>query len=352
MNKNSFQIDKHRIGLGRCFIIGEIAQAHDGSLGMAHAYIDSIAKAGADAVKFQTHIAEAESSEQEPWRVKFSPQDDSRFKYWKRMEFTPEQWVGLKDHAEAKGLVFLSSPFSIEAVDLLEKIGIVAWKVASGEVTNPLLIKRMASTGKPVLISSGMTSMEELDNAVELVRTSYAPVAVMQCTSSYPTPPGSIGLNLLAEFRDRYACPVGLSDHSGGIYAGLAAVTLGASLLEMHVTMSREMFGPDVVASITTDELSKMVEGVRFIEEALANPIDKDIESAKFYEYRDIFMKSLFFNQDLIKGTIVAENQLIAKKPGNGVRVENINEVIGKVLKRNVKKGDMLKMEYLNEVST
>ena len=133
----------------RCLIIGEIAQAHDGSLGTAHAYIDAIAAAGADAVKFQTHIAAAESSPSEPWRVKFSLQDATRFEYWKRMEFTEEQWIGLKEHANSRNLMFISSPFSIEAVNLLERVGVAAWKVASGEVGNAPMLSRMISTGHP-----------------------------------------------------------------------------------------------------------------------------------------------------------------------------------------------------------
>jgi len=251
MTYEHFRIGPHVVGQGRCFIIGEIAQAHDGSLGMAHAYIDAIARAGADAVKFQTHIADAESSPQEPWRVKFSRQDATRFDYWKRMEFTREQWVGLKEHAEEKGLVFLSSPFSLQAAELLDALGMVAWKVASGEINNHALLDRMAATSKPVLLSSGMSSLAELDRAVAVVRARSCSVAAMQCTSSYPTPPEKLGLNLLEQYRGQYGCPVGLSDHSGAIYAGLAVVALGADLLEVHVTMSREMFGPDVIASVT-----------------------------------------------------------------------------------------------------
>ena len=343
MHTNSFTIGNQKIGGGRSFIIGEVAQSHDGSLGMAHAYIHAIAKTGADAVKFQTHIAEAESSPQEPWRVKFSPQDESRFAYWKRMEFTPEQWAGLKAHAEEKGLIFLSSPFSMQAVDLLEKMGMVAWKVASGEVTNPTLIKRMAATGKPILISSGMSSIEELDVAVELARSSFVPFAVMQCTSSYPTPPERIGLNLLTEYRDRYACPIGLSDHSGGIYAGLAAVSLGASLLEIHVTMSREMFGPDVIASITTDELSKMVEGVRFIEKSLLNPVDKEASATELNDVRRIFTKSLYASEDLDVGTTIKINQIDMKKPGNGIPAKDVDKIIGKVVSNRIPKGCIIK---------
>lgn len=225
------------------FVIAEVAQAHDGSLGAAHAYIDLAARAGADAIKFQTHIAAAESTPGEPFRVKFSPQDETRYQYWKRMEFTEPQWRGLVAHAREKQLVFLSSAFSPDAVDLLERLEIPAWKVASGEVSNLPLLERMARTQKPVLLSSGLSSWAELDAAVRTVQTAGAPVAVLQCTTAYPCPPERWGLNVITELRDRYACPVGLSDHSAAIHAGLAAVALGADLLEVHVTFSATASG-------------------------------------------------------------------------------------------------------------
>ena len=162
-----------------CLVIGEIAQTHDGSLGTAHAYIDAIANAGADAVKFQTHIAAAESTPGEPWRVKFSRQDATRFDYWKRMEFTEAQWHGLAEHAAERGLIFLSSAFSFEAVDLLERVGVPAWKVGAGETSNLPLLEKMARTGKPVILSSGMSDWAELDAAVNCVREHGAPVAVL-----------------------------------------------------------------------------------------------------------------------------------------------------------------------------
>src|SRR5215207_9249425 len=175
---------------GRPLVIGEVAQAHDGSLGLAHAFIDAIADAGAGAVKFQTHIAEAESHPSEPWRVKFSPADDTRFDYWKRMEFSEEQWLGLATHARERDLAFLSSPFSIEAVALLRRIGVAGWKVASGEVSNAELLDAMASAGGPVLLSSGMSPWPELDAAVTRLRAAGASrLAVLQCTSSYPVTP-------------------------------------------------------------------------------------------------------------------------------------------------------------------
>src|SRR5438093_2389865 len=166
----------HHIKPGRCLIIGEVAQAHDGSLGMAHAFIDAIADAGADAVKFQTHIAAAESTPDEPWRVKFSQQEATRYDYWKRMEFTEEQWHGLKKHAHDKGLLFLSSPFSLEAVALLTRVGVAAWKIASGEVSNTSLFEGIVATRMPIILSTGMSALEEIDRAVEGLKRQDLPL--------------------------------------------------------------------------------------------------------------------------------------------------------------------------------
>src|SRR5688572_6576918 len=206
------------LSVDRCLIVAEVGLSHDGSLGIAHAFIDEIARNGADAVKFQTHIAEAESTPAEPFRVKFSRQDATRYEYWQRMAFTAEQWGGLADHARERGLLFVSSPFSIEAVELLERIGQPFWKIASGEVCNAQLLDRVTSTGIPVLLSSGMSDVGEIDAAVARVKAAGRQVGVFQCTTAYPCPPEKIGLNMLTFYRDRYACLVGLSDHSATIY--------------------------------------------------------------------------------------------------------------------------------------
>lgn len=325
-----------------CFIIGEIAQTHDGSLGTAHAYIDAIANAGADAIKFQTHIADAESTPGEPWRVKFSRQDATRYDYWKRMEFSAEHWRGLVEHATERGLVFLSSAFSFAAVELLETLGMSAWKVGAGEVTNLPMLEMMARTGKPVLLSSGMSDWAELDAAVATVRAQDAPVAVFQCTTAYPCPPEKLGLNVLAELRERYGCPVGLSDHSGTIYAGLAAATLGAQLLEVHVTFSRECFGPDVPASVTTVELKQLVEGVRFIERAQAHPVNKETMAADLSELKRTFGKSIVAARDLAAGHQLALTDLAFKKPGTGISAARINEVLQRTLKHPITANSLL----------
>jgi N-acetylneuraminate synthase len=327
----------------KAMIIGEVAQSHDGSLGLAHAFIDAIADAGADAVKFQTHIAAAESTVHEPWRVKFSRQDATRYDYWKRMEFSEEHWHGLKKHADDRGLKFLSSPFSIEAVELLKRVGVVAWKVASGELNNEPMFVAMAASRLPIILSSGMSSMAEIDAAVARVKTVGLPVTLLQCTSLYPTPPEKVGLNLIPYFRDRYDCPVGLSDHSGTIYPGLAAATLGIDVLEVHVALSREMFGPDVPASITTTELRQLVDGIRFIETMRANPIDKNVMGESLAPMRDLFTKSVVARFDLPAGTVLRESHLAVKKPGTGFPAAQIVDLFGRTLARAVLADQMLK---------
>jgi N-acetylneuraminate synthase len=330
-----------------CSIIAEVSQTHDGSLGTAHAFIDAAAAAGADAIKFQTHIASAETTPGEPWRTRFSPQDESRFDYWRRMEFSLEQWAGLKEHANKCGLHFLSSPFSMAAVELLNRIGVVAWKVASGEINNHPLLDTLAQTGLPVMLSTGMSPLEEIDAAVERVRNHDVPVAVMQCTSMYPTPPEYIGLDLIPAFRERYGCAVGLSDHSATIYSGLAAATLGAELLEVHITLSREMFGPDVIASITTGELRQLVDGVRFIEKMHASPGNKAALPDSVTSLREIFMKSVVAARDLKEGSVLTADDLTSKKPGTGIPAKDLFSLVGRKLRRSVERDDLLHPEDL-----
>jgi N-acetylneuraminate synthase len=336
-----------RFAGGRCWIVAEVAQAHDGSLGLAHAFIDAVAATGADAVKFQTHIASAESTPGEPWRVKFSRQDASRYDYWKRMEFTEEQWRGLKRHADERGIGFLSSPFSLEAVELLTRVEVAAWKVASGETGNLPMLDRVLATGWPVMLSTGMSGMAEIDAAAARVKAAGAPLAILQCTTAYPCPPERIGLNLLSEFRERYGCAVGLSDHSGTIYPGLAASTLGIEVLEVHVTLSREMHGPDVVASVTSEELRRLVEGIRFIETMRAHPVDKERMAADLGDLRKMFTKSVVARRELPAGAVLRSEDLALKKPGTGIPAARLSEVVGRRLKRAVAADTLLSEDAL-----
>jgi N-acetylneuraminate synthase len=330
-----------------CAIVAEVAQAHDGSLGMAHAFIDAIAAAGATAVKFQTHIAAAESTQAEPWRTRFTPQDNTRYDYWRRMEFSGEQWLGLKTHAEAKGLCFLSSPFSLEAFELLRNLGLTAWKIASGEIASSPLINAIAATRQPVMLSTGMSEIEEIDHAVALIQSAGCPLAVMQCSSQYPCPPEAIGLNLLAGYRARYNCATGLSDHSGTIFASLASAAIGAEVIEVHVTLSREMFGPDVSASVTTAELRTIVDGIHFIERARQQPVDKGIVPDTVAALRDIFMKSVVARVDLPAGSVLTEDALTFKKPAGGLPPARLPELIGRRLRCDVRRDQVLQVADL-----
>ena len=332
-----FKIGNKTIGEGKpCLIMAEVAQAHDGSLGMAHAFIDAVAAAGADAVKFQTHIAAAESTPDEPWRIKFSKHDASRYDYWKRMEFTEEQWQGLKQHADERGLIFLSSPFSFEAVDLLTRVGVAAWKIPSGETNSTPILDQILATGLPIILSTGMSPLSEIDDVVNRVKETGVPLVVLQCTTAYPCPPEKVGINMISFFEERYNCAVGLSDHSGTIYPGLAAAAIGMQLLEVHVTFSRDMFGPDVPASVTMNELSKLVEGIRFIEKMMANPVDKEMIAGEFSELRATFTKSIVTRNNLKAGKVLKADDLTLKKPGTGIPASRLPEIIGRRLRRSL----------------
>ncbi|MBX7146186.1 MAG: N-acetylneuraminate synthase family protein [Alphaproteobacteria bacterium] len=343
----------HNPKLGQpCTIIGEVAQSHDGSLGMAHAFIDALADCGADAVKFQTHIADAESTPGEPWRKIFSKQDKTRYEYWKRMEFTEEQWSGLRDHAHQRDLLFLSSPFSLEAADLLLRIGgLAGWKIASGELSNDLMLDAIVKTKLPIMMSTGMSTYDEIDTIIKKLKKSSAPLAVMQAASSYPCPPEYVGLNVIETFRQKYPdLAVGLSDHSASIFPGLAAATLGIEVLEVHITLSPFMFGPDVIASLTCDQFKQLVQGIRYIEKMKSNPVDKSTLPEDIQSLRSIFMKSIVVKQDLPAGTILEPHHLTLKKPGTGIPGNKINEFIGKRLVHNVIQNTFLKMEDIEKL--
>lgn len=334
-----------------CTVVAEVAQAHDGSLGSAHAFIDAAARAGADAIKFQTHLADAESHPSEPWRVRFSPQDDRRIDYWRRMEFTEEQWKGLYNHTREAGMEFMSSPFSVEAVEMLSRTGIDRWKIASGELTNRPMLDRIAADGRPVVLSSGMSPMAELDMVVELFTGAHVDLMLLQCTTAYPCPPELLGLNVMETLRERYGLPVGLSDHSGTIFAGLAAAALGAQMLEVHVTFSREAFGPDVSASVTFDELRMLRDGLLFIETALANPLDKESVAAEMAPMRALFGRSVVTRHALAAGSVLTEEDLVLKKPATGIPAAQLNSLIGRRVGRDLSANVMLALEDLEECS-
>lgn len=344
------RIDHRVIGPGQpALLVAEVAQAHDGSLGMAHAYVDAVAEAGVDAVKFQTHIAAAESTLDEPFRVKFSVQDATRYAYWQRMEFSFEQWQGLAEHARERGLVFLSSPFSMQAVEMLVRLDMPAWKVGSGETVSGDILDTILGTRKPLLISTGMSSFAELDVLIKKIREQDTPFALFQCTSKYPVDFSEVGLNVMRIMRERYNCPVGLSDHSGSILPPLAALGMGADILEAHIVFDKRMFGPDTSASLTVEDFKFLVKARDAFHDMHTNPVDKDKMAESLQRMRGLFGKSLALKSDFPAGSVLTEDMLTAKKPGTGIQPDQRKQVVGKTLRNDVFQDRLLRWEDLEE---
>jgi N,N'-diacetyllegionaminate synthase len=322
-------------------VIAEVGMNHDGSLGNAIRMSEVAAECGADAVKFQLHEAAAETTRGAPPPPYF--QGEPRWEFFERTAFTDEQWRTLKRACDDAGIEFLCSVFSIEAVDRLERIGVARYKIGSGEVTNLDLVRRVAATGRPVLLTSGMSSWQELDAAVEAAGDD---VTVLQCTSEYPTPPERVGLNVLAELRERYRKPVGLSDHSLGNYAAFAAVALGAVVVEKHFTLSRESYGPDAALSLEPHELEDLVDGVHEIETMLANPVDKD-DVTRLAEMKRVFEKSVVSTVAIAAGATIERAMLAAKKPGTGIAAARLAEVVGRTARDEIPADTVLTEEML-----
>ena len=344
----SFTIQNRQIGEGApCFLIAEVAQSHDGSLGLAHSFIDAVADAGADAIKFQTHIASAESTIDEPFRVQFSYEDKNRYDYWKRMEFTVEQWEGLSRHAKERGIIFFSSVFSTEAVEIMERVEVPAWKVGSGEISNSILYSVLSKTQKPVLLSTGMSSWKEIAEAVRIIRKAGNPLALCQCTSKYPISLEGIGINILHELRACFHVPVGLSDHSGTIFPSLLAMAQGADLIEVHVTFSRSIFGPDVPASLTFEEFKLLSEARDAFHTMHIHLVDKDKMAEELADMRALFNKSVALKQDQPAGAVLTKDMLTTKKPGTGIPARDLQKCISKILKDDAYANRLLRWDDL-----
>ena len=308
------------------YIIAEVGSVHDGSFGNALKLIETAAACGADAVKFQTHIPEAETLKDAPMPPYF--RGEPRFEYFARTGFSRAQWCELKAAAEARNVEFLSSPFSEAAVELLEEIGVRRYKIPSGEVTNLPMLERIAESGKPVLLSSGMSDWAELDRAVETIRRHHDRLCIMQCSSAYTCPNDRVGLNVLAEMQGRWALPVGYSDHTLDNHACFAAVALGASVVEKHLTFSRLMYGSDAPHSAEPAQFGELVRGIRAISTMRANPVDKD-DIASYREMKAIFEKSVVSTCAIAAGTRLEAEMLAIKKPGTGIPAARLKGLIG-----------------------
>jgi len=331
----NIKFGKQNVGdSSKAFLIAEVAQAHDGSLGYAHAFIDAAHAAGVDAVKFQAHYAEYESTFDEPFRIDFSYVDASRYDYWQRMEFTKEQWVGLKDHAESKGLVFLCTPFSSYAVDLLDSIGIVGWKIGSGDVGEKWMLDKIIETGKPIIFSTGMSSIESVDSIYRYLKDKKVNFSLLQCTSMYPTPIYKTGISTLLKYMQRYDAPVGLSNHSGSVWPSIYAVALGAKIIEVHIKLNDFAFGPDTSSSLSVEQLKMLVEARDAFSIMSACDDDESASLNSIKNDKQIFSRSISLDASYPKGTLIEQRMILMRKPGSGIPETEIPNLVGKVLSR------------------
>jgi N,N'-diacetyllegionaminate synthase len=326
------------------FIIAEVGQAHDGSLGLAHSYIDEASIAGVDAIKFQTHYADEESTLDDKFRKKFSFEDKNRFDYWKRIEFDKDGWKSLKKHAEKKNLIFLSSPFSVKAVKILNNLGILAWKIGSGDTQNFEMIDQINQTNKPILMSTGMSSDAEIEKTIKHIK--YSDIVLLYCISKYPSKLEDIDMNKISHLKSRFKVPVGFSDHSGSIFPSQIAMTKGASLIEVHVNFHKNMFGPDSSSSVTFDELRKIVDFRDALVKVRAKK-NRTFKDKKLIKNKKLFSRSYALKYDLKKGDIIKEEDITLKKPGFGFSYNEKKKIIGKILKKDKSKNRILKSSDL-----
>lgn len=318
-------MDKHKFT-----IIAEIGSVHDGSFGNALKAIEAAAACGADVVKFQTHMADAETLPNAPMPSYFK--GEPRLEYFRRTAFSLPQWKEIAAHCAAQGVGFLSSPFALEAVDLLEEVGAKAYKIPSGEVSNLPLLEKVAATGKVVYLSSGMSNWAELDAAVAVLKKG-GPLVVMQCSSAYPCPPERVGLNVMQAMADRYGVPVGFSDHTLGMAACVSAAALGAVVVEKHFTFSKLMYGSDARHSMEPAEFRQFCATVREAATIVAHPVDKD-DLDDYQDMKNIFEKSIVSARPVRAGTMLTHADLTFKKPGDGIGAARYSELIGKRLLR------------------
>lgn len=330
-------------------IVAEVAQAHDGSFDRALQYVDAVAESGVDAIKFQTHLAACESSLDEPFRVATGGPDRTRFDYWRRMEFSETQWRELALRARSRGLIFLSSAFSIEAVELLSRIGMPAWKIGSGEFRSQDLMAAIVRAGGPVLVSTGMSRYDEIAAMVNALRRDATPFALLQCTSRYPVALEDVGVNVIEELRDRFKCPVGLSDHSGSVYPGMAALARGAELLEVHVVLDRADPGPDSSSSVTPGELRELARARDAFHRMARSPVDKDRMAGELEQMRRLFTKSAAPARCLSAGSILTEDALVPRKPGTGIPYDQRGRALGRRLRRDVTPSHVLNWSDLDD---
>ncbi|RJR38293.1 MAG: N-acetylneuraminate synthase [Desulfobacteraceae bacterium] len=334
---------KHILENDSVFIIAEAGINHNGHFDLALELVERAKKAGADCVKFQTFRTSASESKHSGKPGYFSGRIGNMSKHeWSRsLEFSEEQFSDLMEHCRRLDIAFLSTACDIEGLRILEKIGAEAVKIASADTNNDYLLAAVAGTRLPVILSTGMSTMDEVSHAMEILQKSGAvEIALMQCTSQYPTPHDQINLRVIETYRRVFGRPVGFSDHSEGIHIPVAAVAVGARMIEKHFTLSRNLPGVDHAASLDPSEFARMVEAVRQVEAALGS-VEKRVQPEEVENIKSM-RRSLMAARPLHAGTILRPEDITAKRPGTGLPPTRIGEFLGKRLNRDLDEEDLL----------
>jgi N,N'-diacetyllegionaminate synthase len=344
------KIENRWIGdLEPVFITAEAGVNHNGDIGLAKELVDVAKDAGADAVKFQAFKAEnvvIKKAEKARYQKEATGSEESQYEMIKKLELTGEDFKELADYANKKGIMFLASPFGKKSVDMLDEIGVPAFKVASGEITNFPLLKYVAKKGKPVILSTGMATLGEIEEALRVIRNQGThDVVLLHCVTSYPAKVEDVNLRAIQTLKCAFKLPVGFSDHTLGITVPIAAVALGAVLIEKHFTLDRNLLGPDHRASLEPDELKRMVRAIREVEKALGDGVKKPTEDEK--RIKKVVRRSIVAKVEIPKETVITEDMLDLKRPGTGIEPKHLNKVIGKIAKRDIKPGELITFEKL-----
>ena len=328
------------------YVIAEIAQNHEGSLGNCFAYAKSAKEIGCDAVKFQMHIANEESTKEEKFRLNIFPQDNSRYDYWERTSFKFEDWSKLRNYCSEIGIDFIISPFSLKALYWSQKLKVNAIKIGSGEVNNKILLNAINNNldnSFPVIISSGMSTYEELDSSITILKENNRLVIPMQCTSKYPTNPEDWGLENIDIMKKKYPGFVGFSDHSGDIYASLGAIAKCADLLEVHLVFSKQCFGPDTSSSVAIEQMRQIVEGTRFLKKSLNKSFDKNEPIKELIKMKKLFEKKIVAKEYIPKGSLFKMSNICGKKGyEKGMGVDKVYNIIGKKASKDYKVDELI----------
>ena len=330
------------VGLGQpVFVIAEAGVNHNGDVTLAERLIDAAAAAGADAIKFQTFRADdlvAAGAPKAGYQLERTGADESQLEMLRALELRTAEWERLVERCRARSLAFLSTPFDASSVELLVGLGVPALKIASPDLTNTLLLERAAATGLPLLVSTGMATGDEVEEALHALPEGR--VLLLHCVSAYPAPVEEANLRAIPAMAERFAVPVGYSDHTLGADVPLAAVALGACVVEKHLTLDRSLPGPDHAASMEPDELAELVRSVRAVESALGDGVKRPSPSEE--ANRPVVRRSLAAARDLAAGTTLEREMLTALRPGTGIAPTRVGEVVGRALVRDVGRGELL----------